>query len=139
MGVRNFFFGSGTQPLVPGSQMCLNITIIDDQLIEPTERFMICGRSSQNAVLILNNGCSDVNIRDNDGESRHQLNYIHLCLATPIVVISPPSPDGVYTVEVQRTLIITCTGANPDDIVAWIRKHSIVAILLCSILFFLCT
>ena len=58
---------------------------------------------------------------------------------TLVVVISPPSPDGVYTVEVQRTLIITCTGANPDDIVAWIRKHSIVAILLCSILFFLCT
>ena len=41
---------------------------------------------------------------------------------TLVVVISPPSPDGVYTVEVQRGLNITCTGANSDDIVAWIRK-----------------
>ena len=68
MGVRNFFFGSGTQPLGLGSQMCLNITIVDDQLIEPTERFMICGRSSQSAVEVLNGECSDFNIRDNDGE-----------------------------------------------------------------------
>ena len=43
---------------------------------------------------------------------------------TLVVVISPPSPDGVYTVEVQRGLNITCTGANSDDIVAWIRKST---------------
>ena len=49
--------------------MCLNISIDDDQLIEPTERFMICGYPSQNAVEVLNEGCSDFNIIDNDGEN----------------------------------------------------------------------
>ena len=67
MGVMDFFFPSGTQPLRNGSQMCLSISITDDELLEPTERFMICGSSQQNGVIILNNGCSDINIRDNEG------------------------------------------------------------------------
>ena len=39
-----------------------------------------------------------------------------------IVIISPPSPSGVYTVEVQRLFFVACSGTNSDDIVAWIRK-----------------
>ena len=65
--MNDLVFTSGTQPFGPGSQMCLNFSIIDDQLVEPTERFTVCGRSSQNAVVILNNGCTDIKIRDNDG------------------------------------------------------------------------
>ena len=65
--MNNLVFISGTEPLGAGSQMCLNFSIIDDQLVEPTERFTVCGRSSQNAVVILNNGCTDIKIRDNDG------------------------------------------------------------------------
>ena len=68
MDVRDFLFPSGTEPLGFGSQMCLNISINDDQIVEPTERFMICGSSLQNSVVILNGGCSDITIRDNDGE-----------------------------------------------------------------------
>lgn len=38
------------------------------------------------------------------------------------VIISPPSPNGVYTVEVQRDFFVSCSGSNSDDIVVWIRK-----------------
>lgn len=67
MGVRDFFFVSGTQPLSPGSQMCLNISINDDPFLEPTEIFTICGSSQQNAVVFLNGGCTNIFIRDNEG------------------------------------------------------------------------
>ena len=65
--MNDLVFTSGAQSFGPGSQMCLNFSIIDDQLVEPTERFTVCGQSSQNAVVILNNGCTDIKIRDNDG------------------------------------------------------------------------
>ena len=65
--MRDFFFDSGAQPFVPGSQMCLNISINDDPFLEPTETFVICGSSQQNAVVILNDGCTNINIRDNEG------------------------------------------------------------------------
>ena len=67
MGVRDFFFGAETQPLGPGSQMCLNISINDDSFLEPIEIFSICGTSQQNAVIILNGGCTNIIIRDNEG------------------------------------------------------------------------
>lgn len=69
MGVMDYFFPSGTQPLRLGSQMCLNISVNDDQIIEPTEQFLICGSSTQNSVLILNGGCSGITIRDNEGKT----------------------------------------------------------------------
>ena len=67
MGVRDYLFPSGTQPLGFGSLMCLNISINDDQILEPTELFRICGNSFQNSVVILNGSCSDIIIRDNEG------------------------------------------------------------------------
>ena len=69
MGVMDFLFPNGTQPLGTGSQMCLNISITDDQIVEPTEIFTLCGSSQQNRVVFLNNGCSDISIRDNDGNA----------------------------------------------------------------------
>ncbi len=67
MGVRDFFFNSGTQPLGPESQMCLNISITDDPFLEPIEIFSICGSSQQNSVVIVNGGCTTIFIRDNEG------------------------------------------------------------------------
>ena len=61
-------FSSGTEPFGPGYQMCLNFSIIDDQIVEPTERFTVCGLSSQSSVQILNNGCADIKIADNEGK-----------------------------------------------------------------------
>jgi hypothetical protein len=125
MGVRDFSFNSGTQPLGPESQMCLNISITDDPFLEPIEIFSICGSSQQNSVVVVNGGCTNIFIRDNEGSSYYtkiakteykSWNFF------PVVIISPPSPNGIYTVEVQRTLIVTCSGSNSDDIVAWIRK-----------------
>lgn len=67
--VNDLTFASGTAPLESGSQMCLNFSIIDDQIIEPTERFTVCGSSSQSSVEILNNGCADIKIADNEGNN----------------------------------------------------------------------
>ena len=66
MGVRDFFFVAGTQSI---SQMCLNISINDDPFLEPVEIFSICGTSQQNAVVILNGGCTSLFIRDNEGNA----------------------------------------------------------------------
>ena len=46
--------------------MCFDITVVDDDLVESTEQFAICGCSPQNAVMF--NGCSNLIIQDNDGE-----------------------------------------------------------------------
>ena len=60
-------FASGTQSFGPDSQMCINISINDDQLVEETEKFVVCGCSTQPAV-IQNDGCTDVFIEDDDSK-----------------------------------------------------------------------
>jgi hypothetical protein len=64
INLSNFTFDVGAEP---GSFMCLNISITDDQLVEGTERILVCGCSTQTAVLLLNDGCTSVYIEDNDG------------------------------------------------------------------------
>ena len=64
--VSDFIFTSGTQPFGPGSIMCLDIAIVDDQLVEGEERFIVCGCSSQPRVVLLDGGCTDVFVEDND-------------------------------------------------------------------------
>ena len=66
MEVTDFIFASGTEPFGAGSLMCLNIAIIDDDLIEGEERFVVCGCSSQSRVVLLDGGCTDVFIEDDD-------------------------------------------------------------------------
>ena len=66
MGVTDFIFTSGTEPFGAGSLMCLNIAIIDDDLTEGEERFVVCGCSSQSRVVLLDGGCTDIFIEDND-------------------------------------------------------------------------
>ena len=74
VGLTNFTFASGTQPFGPDSQMCINISINDDQLVEETERFFVCGCSTQPAV-IKNDGCTDVFIEDDDSKLSCRYNY----------------------------------------------------------------
>ena len=66
VGGSNFVFRAGTRPFESDSLMCLNITIIDDQLIEGEERFIVCGFSELSGVVLLGGGCTDVFIEDND-------------------------------------------------------------------------
>ena len=48
--------------------MCLNISIIDDELVEGTEKFVVCGfYETTYEVTFPNNGCADIFIEDNDG------------------------------------------------------------------------
>ena len=69
MGVRDFMFPSGAQPLGNGSLMCLNISIFDDVIVEPTETFFVCGSSQQSSVVLLNGSCANINIEDNEGKT----------------------------------------------------------------------
>ena len=142
MGVRDFFFAAGTQPVF---QMCLNISINDDPFLEPVEIFSICGTSQQNAVVILNGGCTNIFIRDNEStkiDSKNSFIELSTTLILYLTVsIFPPSPNGVYTVEVQRSLTVVCTGSDPSNIVAWIRKPCMISsstLLLNFILVSLC-
>lgn len=67
-GLGNLTFISGTDPFDSGSQMCLDITIVDDELVEERERFVVCGvYKGVSEVTFWNNGCADTFIEDNDG------------------------------------------------------------------------
>ena len=66
-GISNFIFVAGTQPFSPESVLCLNVSIIDDEVAELTERFLICGCSTQTGVVLLNDGCTYIYVEDNDG------------------------------------------------------------------------
>ena len=66
IGVTDFIFASGTEPFGSGSFMCFDVVIIDDNLIEGEERFVVCACSSQAGVVILDDGCTDVIVEDND-------------------------------------------------------------------------
>ena len=68
IGLTNLTYASETQPFGPGSLMCVNISITDDQLVEQTETFVVCGCPTSLAVIPETNGCVTVTIIDNDGE-----------------------------------------------------------------------
>jgi hypothetical protein len=78
VGVTDFIFTSGTEPFGAESLMCLNITIIDDELVEDEERFVVCGCSSQPGVVLLDGGCTDVFIEDNDRGKKRSNSEISL-------------------------------------------------------------
>ena len=69
MTVTYLTFTSGTQPYSAGSQMCLDISIIDDDLVEGTEMFVVCAlyEGSASTILFEGNICRDIFIEDNDG------------------------------------------------------------------------
>ena len=72
--------------------MCLNVSITDDQLVEGTERLLVCGCSTQTAVLLLNDGCTNVYIEDNDGTKLKYFigrkNYLFVCLLPQLLNFS---------------------------------------------------
>ena len=51
--------------------MCVNISINDDQLVEQTETFIICGCPTPLAVIPEANGCVNITIIDNDGKIQY--------------------------------------------------------------------
>ena len=55
-------FGNET---VQGCQICFDIAVVDDDLVESMEMAVICGCSSHNVTF---NGCFNLTIEDNDGE-----------------------------------------------------------------------
>ena len=63
MGLDNFKFAAGTQP-GSESKMCINISIIDDELVERTEKLVICLNTTQPTA---DSDCTDIYIEDNDG------------------------------------------------------------------------
>ena len=67
--MESLTFTSGTQPYRDGSQKCLDISIIDDELVEGTERFAVCGTYEDGAPTIMfeGNSCRDIFIEGNDG------------------------------------------------------------------------
>ena len=69
MNTGNITFTSGTKPDSDGSQMCLDIFIVDDDLIEGIEKIVLCGSYQHNKAKIFFKGgaCRDVFIEDNDG------------------------------------------------------------------------
>lgn len=69
-------FPSGTEPFGNSSLMCLNISIDDDAIVEPTEVFFVCGTSAQPSVAILNGGCTNIKVKDNDGIEETGYNYV---------------------------------------------------------------
>lgn len=84
VGVTDLIFASGTEPFEAGSLMCLNIAIIDDELIEDEERFVVCGCSSQPGVVLLDGGCTDVFVEDNDRGKKRSNSEISLAYGCTI-------------------------------------------------------
>ena len=82
-GLANLTFVSGTQSFGPGSQMCVDISINDDQLVEQTETFIVCGCPTPLAVIPEANGCVNVTIFDND--SKIKLNPMWLVLMSVFI------------------------------------------------------
>lgn len=67
-GMKNLTFSSGTYPFGPGSQLCINISVVDDEIIEGMEKFVLCAYyEGTSEVILQNSGCTDIYIEDNDG------------------------------------------------------------------------
>ena len=60
--MNSYVFFFGTKPIDVDAQKCRKISI--DNVILPTK---LCGYHSQNSVLILNDGCTEISIGDDNG------------------------------------------------------------------------
>ena len=89
--------------------MCLNVSITDDQLVEGTERLLVCGCSSQTAVLLLNDGCTNVYIEDNDGTKSNILLAVKVifCLFVTTVAEFQFTPSS-YNVSESSGVVSVC-------------------------------
>ena len=67
--MNNLTYASGTQPFSTGFQKCLSISISDDEIVEGTEKIMVCGFYEQTTkVIFQDSGCTNITIEDNDGK-----------------------------------------------------------------------
>ena len=85
-GLTNLTYASGTQSFGPGSQMCVNISIIDDHLVERAETFVVCGCPTPLAIIPEASGCTTVTIEDNDGKinmqrTQYRLGNVHIIMS----------------------------------------------------------
>ena len=59
---------------------CLNVSIIDDQLVEVPEVFFVCASSDRAQDVQFTPTCVSVNVADNDGIMNMHLLYMQLCV-----------------------------------------------------------
>lgn len=67
-GVQSVSFAANTEPAGAGSQMCINVSIVNDELVERTENFQVIASSGDSEVVFTNGNSSNVFINDDDGE-----------------------------------------------------------------------
>ena len=66
INTRNLTFTSGTGPFDRGSVMCIDISIVNDFLVEGTEKFVLCALDENNMPGDYS-ACTDIFIEDDDG------------------------------------------------------------------------
>ena len=70
INMNNITYTSGTQPFGHGSQMCFDLSVIDDELVEAIEQYTICATGQALQVVFEGGNCIDIFIEDNDGMSK---------------------------------------------------------------------
>ena len=105
INLSNFTFDAGAEP---GSFMCLNVSITDDELVEETERLLVCGCSTQTAVLLLNDGCTSVYIEDNDGTKSNILLAIKIICLLVTTVAEFQFTQSSYNVSENSGVVSIC-------------------------------
>lgn len=69
MWQSNFTFAIGI------FQECFNFSILDDDVKEESEKFIVCVNSENPSVIFQGNNCTIVYITNNDGELK-KINYV---------------------------------------------------------------
>ena len=123
MGLGNFKFAAETRP---GSRMCINIFINDDELVERTERFIVCLNSTQTSV---DSSCTVVHIEDNDRKIGNASNpspylcmtmYISNMIDSAITVAVLQFSQPSYNVREDSGVVSVClqlvNGTLTEDI-----------------------
>ena len=80
--ISSYLFFPGTKPFGAGSLICHKLVIGDNNryLLEATNMStMICGRSRQELVVILNKGCADILYGENNSECFYLMHTCHYC------------------------------------------------------------
>ena len=121
----NLTYVSGTQPFGPGSQMCVDLSINDDQLVEQTETFVVCGCPTPLAVIPEANRCVNVTILDNDGKIQYPdilmpmflFHNFMIYLVVAKFQFSQPSHDVSEDIGVLGVCLELISGILTEDVV----------------------
>jgi len=97
-----------------GSEMCTNIIIIDDSILEPLQFFSIVLTSNDSDVVI-RNGQLMINILANDGKKRlFHIATLYLYFISCILAISIMLPPTIVVQENSRVATI-CVSLSRDS------------------------